>query len=154
MGVNINAQDVDIRDIHHLALVVEDLDDGMSNYSEMFGLSWADPWTGPIPILFGGTAQEPIISFTLSCEGPPHIELIQSTVHEVWQPMEGWHHVGFWTNEIEAAVEKMRRRDFVIEVTSPTADFAYLRTGDGSRIELVHSRSQVDFDRWLKGGQL
>lgn len=66
----------------------------------------------------------------------------------------GWHHIGFWTSEIEMAVQNMTVRGFVVEVMSPTADFAYLRTRDGPRIELVDSRSQPEFTRWLEGGRL
>lgn len=49
-----------------MAMVVADLDEGMNTYSEVFGLTWADRWSGSIPILFAGETQEPIVSFTLS----------------------------------------------------------------------------------------
>ena len=149
-----NSRGIDIGDIHHVAMVVENLDQGMDLYAELFGLTWANPWTGPIPILYKGESEEPIISFTLSREGPPHIELIQSTLHEVWQPTAGLHHIGFWKSQIEPAVKSPLELGFAVEVMSPTGDFVYLRSQDGSRIEFVAASSQPDFERWLEGGQL
>ncbi len=147
-------RDTDSPEVHHVAMVVSDLEEGMTIYSEALGLPWADAWSGPIPVVFEGETQKPDISFTLSREGPPHLELIQSTAHEVWQPTAGLHHIGIWTSDIELAVQNMSAGSFVVEVMSPTADFAYLRTRDGARIELVNSRSQPDFARWLGGGRL
>ena len=149
-----SASDIDIGEVHHVALVVADLYQSMRLYSETLGLTWAEPWNGPIPILVEGETHEPGITFTLSREGPPHLELIQSTAQGVWQELAPFHHIGFWTNEIDETVRDMTSNSFTVEVMSPTSDFVYLRSPDGARIELVNSRSQPDFARWLGGGRL
>ena len=126
----------------------------MNDYSAALGLTWAVPWTGEIPILVGGEQHRPEVSFTLSQQGPPHIELIHSTRPDVWRPGAGLDHFGIWVEEVERAAHDLTGKGFTIEVMSPTFDFAYLRSPDGARIELVDRRSQPDFTRWLGGGQL
>ena len=140
--------------VHHLAVVVEDLNSAMSRYSAGFGLNWADPWTGRIPIASESGIHEPVISFTLSLEGPPHVELIQSSAHSAWRPGVGMHHFGVWTDDFQQDVEAKVREGFAVEVMSPTADFTYLISPDGARVELVNGRARQDFDRWLSGGEL
>jgi catechol 2,3-dioxygenase-like lactoylglutathione lyase family enzyme len=146
--------DFDLKQSHHLALVVEDLESAMVRFSGHFELSWADPWTGTIPVVVADDELAPAVSFTLSVEGPPHFELIQSTDQRVWRPTSGWHHVGFWVADFEDAVANAERDGLSIEAISPTSDFAYLRSPDGARIEFVNERARSDFDRWLGGGRL
>jgi catechol 2,3-dioxygenase-like lactoylglutathione lyase family enzyme len=145
---------VDFVEIHHLAVVVEDLERGMIRYSNTLGLSWAEPWIGKIPILVETRRQEPVVSLTLSLEGPPHMELIQSTSQMPWQSGAGLHHFGVWADDFENAVRTMTGDGFAVEAMSPAADFAYLRSPDAARIELVNGRTRPDFDRWLSGGRL
>jgi catechol 2,3-dioxygenase-like lactoylglutathione lyase family enzyme len=140
--------------IHHLALVVDDLDRSMGWYSETLGLRWAEPWTGRIPILMGNERHELVVSFTLSLRGPPHVELIPSTGQLVWPPGEGLHHFGVWADDFENVVQAITDKGFAVEVMSPTADFVYLRSPDKARLELVNGRARPDFARWLGGGRL
>jgi catechol 2,3-dioxygenase-like lactoylglutathione lyase family enzyme len=145
---------INIGEIDHLAVVVRDLGDAMNLYSETLGLTWADPWTGEIPIIIGSERNAPTVSFTLSIEGPPHMELIQSTDETVWRTGPGLHHFGVWVDDVDAAIQVTAGKGFAVEVMSPDSGFAYLRSSDGARIELVNSRSQPDFARWLSGGHL
>jgi methylmalonyl-CoA/ethylmalonyl-CoA epimerase len=153
-AVNPVTSGLDMGEIHHLAMVVEDLDGSMNRYSEALGLTWADPWTGEIPILIDGEKYAPVVAFTLSVEGPPHIELIQSTDRMAWRSEAGLHHFGVWVDEVETAIQGLTGTGFTVEVLSPTGDFAYLRSPDGGRIELVNAGARPDFARWLGGGQL
>ncbi|MDX1449709.1 MAG: VOC family protein [Acidimicrobiia bacterium] len=142
------------RAVHHLAIVVEDLDEGMDRYTESLGLAWANPWAGEIPILVGHDIRTPSVRFTLSRGNEPHIELIQSTDRDVWEPGSGVHHFGVWVDDVNDIVDEMRSLGFTLDAASPTGDFAYLRSPDGARIEVVDARSKPDFDRWLSGGRL
>jgi catechol 2,3-dioxygenase-like lactoylglutathione lyase family enzyme len=126
----------------------------MNLFSETLRLSWADPWEGTIPILSGEGSQAPIVAFTLSREGPPHLELIRSVAQTVWEQGPGWHHIGYWADDFDQAVDAMESRGLSVEVMSPTADFSYLRSPGGARFELVNGRARPDFARWLRGGPL
>lgn len=140
--------------VHHFALVTDDIEKSMDVYSGALGLTWAKPWTGTIPIVTGNESHVASVSFTLSVQGPPHLELIRSDTPSVWRPGEGLHHFGVWVDDFELSVGGLTSQGFAIEVMSPTADFTYLRTPDGARIELVDVKSKPAFDRWLGGGQL
>jgi catechol 2,3-dioxygenase-like lactoylglutathione lyase family enzyme len=141
-------------DLHHFAIVTDDLGKSMDVYSGALGLTWATPWSGTIPIIAGGEHHEASVSFTLSMQGPPHLELIRSDIPTVWSPGDGLHHFGVWVDDFDQSVRGLTSQGFTIEVMSPTSDFAYLRTPDGARVELVDVKSRPDFDRWIDGGRL
>lgn len=140
--------------IHHVATVVTDLDESMEKVSAALGLTWATPWWGPIPILYEGEVQDPTVRFSLSRQGPPHVELIESNDHDVWRASGGWHHIGLWVRGVESVAKVLESHGYTIEAMSPTGDFAYLKSEEGTRLELVDRRSEPDFTRWLGGGSL
>ena len=149
-----SAANIAVPEIHHIATVVDALSPSMDHLSEVLGLTWASPWTGRIPLAFAGAHHSPRVSFTLSIEGPPHIELIESAFERVWLPTPGWHHVGLWADRFEETLQAMTTAGHTVEVMSLSSDFTYLRSSEGARIELVNGRARADFARWLDGGAL
>lgn len=145
---------VDLTAITHMALVVADLDEAMARYGTALGLTWADPWTGEIPIVTGGRETTPVVSFTYSLQGPPHLELIEQIPDTVWRPTRGLHHVGVWVDDVPAATDSPAADGLVTEVIGVDGDFAYVVAEDGFRIELVDRKAEPDFARWLTGGRL
>lgn len=143
-----------LTDITHMALVVADIEDAMRRYGAAFGLTWAQPWRGEMPVVAGDQETSPMVTFTFSKQGPPHLELIEQVPDTVWQPTRGLHHVGVWVDDVPAAAERMAADGFVTEVMGVSGEFAYLLAEDGFRLELVDRKAEPEFARWLAGGRL
>lgn len=145
---------VDLASITYMSVVVDDLDRAMLRNSAAFGLTWAQPWTGPIHTIVGGAEATSTVTFTYSCQGPPHLELIQAVPGTVWQPGPGLHHVGVSVDDVGVAAASLEANGFMMEVFAADSGWAYVRSPVGLRIELVDRASQPGFDRWLAGGNL
>ncbi len=139
---------------HHMAIVTPDIRETMRSLGAVFGLSWTEPWTGRIPIEADGQLSSPEVTFTNSKQGPPHIELIQAIPGTVWVPGVGLHHIGFWADDVATQANDLLARGFSIEVIGQGSQFAYLRTPEGFRFELVDAAARPDFARWIAGGTL
>jgi hypothetical protein len=143
---------LDLGTASHMALVIDDLAPAMSFHSNAFGVTWTEPWTGEIPIVVDGSRSTPVVTFTYAKEGPPHLELIETVPGTLWRPGPGFHHIGFWVDDVAATAATLE--GWVIEATGDDSGFAYLQSQDGLRIELVDNRSSPNFARWIAGGRL
>lgn len=66
--------------IHHVAIVVDDLEDAMALYGDLLGLTWTAPWTGTIPFVMDGQTRLPDVRFALSTQ------LARPGAHRVRRP--------------------------------------------------------------------
>jgi catechol 2,3-dioxygenase-like lactoylglutathione lyase family enzyme len=150
----------DPTDITHTALAVADLDEAMLLYGNALGLTWATPQSATMNIRTGSGDIETPLRFTYSIEGPPHLELISGERGTVWEPRPGVHHIGVWSDSLADDAADLEERGLPIEVSGLDRSgngpfgFAYNRSVDGLRIELVDDVSRPAFARWLAGGDL
>ena len=119
---------------YHVAIIVEDLDKAMEEFSAGLGVHWGEvrdgalgPWT---------------YRLTFSYEGPPHIELIEGQPGSPWDTSSGPRpdHIGYWTDDIEEGKRRLIARGLPIDFDacpygSPFSDHRAAHTG--LRLELV-----------------
>ena len=101
---------IDWQQIYHTGIRVHDLDAAMVEMGSKLGVTWATVqhsddravWTPETGLI------EVPLTFVYSCEGPQHIELLQSPPGSPWHAGDspGVHHVGIWVDDVAAATKR------------------------------------------------
>lgn len=154
---------IDYQKIYHTGVLVPDLSAAMEKYGKAVQVTWASVvqqdgfglWTHE-------RGQEHVkLSFTYSCEGPQHLELIQGPPGTVWDGIKnpGIHHVGLFSGDIGADVDACLKAGWKFVASSKSPDegyglFAYMQATDGMIFEFVTSEGKPLFERWWAGGDL
>jgi hypothetical protein len=131
-------------DVHHVGVVVGDLDVSMQQISADTGVTWAPVMERAQRIR---TADDEVavehLRFTYSREGTPHIELLESREQRFWRPGPAGtlHHLGSFASDLLGDRER-------------PVGFVYHVAAVGVRIELIDGSRKQDFERWLAGGRL
>jgi hypothetical protein len=140
-------------------MVVPDVDRAMSQWTASAGYRWAPRVDIDVRVIEPGGRPRVIRSTaTYSMEGPVHLELLQVRSGKPWEHTDPLHHVGYWVDGLEAALDRCRARGWRVGWTGADdngtpARFAYVSSDDvAARVELV-DRVTVGpaFERWLRG---
>jgi hypothetical protein len=140
----------------HIGIVVPDLDTACVDLTATLGVSWAPVAEQRVVARAGDIVIDALVSLTWSREGPPHLELLHAAPGTPWAA-EGtrvFHHLGYWTDDVRAAVERLEHAGLVVELSGVgpagecPADFAYL-TGGGLRVEVLDAGRKARLDRWF-----
>jgi Glyoxalase/Bleomycin resistance protein/Dioxygenase superfamily len=85
-------------DLFHVGVLVKDLDETVSRFSDLLQLSFEPPRTMEVVVDEGAGARARTIRVSYSLEGPPCLELIECQDDGLWgyQHGVGLHHVGAW----------------------------------------------------------
>jgi hypothetical protein len=146
-----------IAPFYHVGIIVPELGRAQRDLTASLGLSWASEQRRAMPVVIDGATVQRDISFVYSIDGPPHIELIGAN-EPPWNPRDGLHHMGIWSEDIVADMQALLDQDYTVAATgegrggSPVG-FAYLNGPTGVLVELVETRSKPAFERWLAGGE-
>jgi hypothetical protein len=144
-------------DVFHVGLVVADLELAMNTIGENLGIAWApvQQRTQRVRTGAGEARDEPII-FTYSSDGPPHVELIQSTAGSVWEvtPRGCLHHIGAFAEDVTVPPGPGMSLEFGGGHGDEPAGFAYYTGPNGFRVELVDGSRRDQFKAWFDGGDL
>jgi Glyoxalase/Bleomycin resistance protein/Dioxygenase superfamily len=127
----------------HIGVIVEDLECGMAEWSEVLGVRWRPLFSGVSEIHRGGAMTTMPIPAVYSEDGPVHLELIPLTRGTVWDVL-GLHHVGFWSDDVAADIDRLVARGASVEAQMKRDGeilAAYL-TLAMSRIEIIASTSR------------
>lgn len=150
---------IDYQRIYHVGVRVPDVDAAMAEMSAALGLTWATvQYFAERPVWTPERGLELVeLTFTYSCEGPQHVELL--TGGSVWacgdQP--GAHHVGVWCDDIAGETERCLSLGWTLAAAAKDpADgfgtFVYVVPPSGLIVELVSSAAQPRFEQWFAGG--
>jgi hypothetical protein len=149
--------------LSHTGMVVSDLAVAMADFSEAFGLHWAEPTVAASDIVIpGGTAFRKS-RITYSLEGPHHVELIEMVDATAWAAATGGpavHHLGYRVDDLPAQSARLEgigfRREFTgIGDGEDVHGFAYHYNHHGGLwIELVSAEWSEVIDRWIAGGEV
>lgn len=164
--------DLDWGTPYHIGIVVRDLDQAMARYGDELGVSeWRvrdlDGFRQPAH-WHGDPMQPPTARLAFSAPSLPAFELIQPTNDVEWSATtflrdhgEGVYHVGYWVDDIRAALQRADELGIEAELVSiedspdgglPTG-FAYLAPGPaGLRAELVSVAGKDRMLRWIRTG--
>ena len=99
------------------------------------------------------------LRYVYSCEGPQHIELLESAPGSPWHGGEnpGVHHVGVWVDDVAAEVEAALSKGWSVALAGTTPDegygnFAYVQPPNGMLVEVVNDDILPMFEQWWAAG--
>ena len=144
--------------MHHIGIVVSDLDGAMNELGSQLALTWAPIRHGERTVRHLGRLVTTDLRLTYSIEGPPHVELIGEARGTPWEPTGGGiHHAGFWVQDLRGTGLELARAGMTLEATYDAEDggvlgFAYFIDANGCRVEILDDSRRQSFDEWLGGG--
>lgn len=142
--------------IHHVGVAVPDLEEGMAQLGRALGLVWApsSEWDvegdGPDGVVRAR------IRIAWSTAGPVYTELLEGPTGSVWstERNQELHHVCYGVDDVAAGSRQLEERGLPVEVlgsggSGGSAAFAYHRSPDGMRVELLAGSQCEAIERWL-----
>ena len=94
--------------IHHLGIVVPDLDAAVAQFADLYGIEIRLFDTKPYPCRINGADQVWKTHIGLSVGEPPHLELLRAVPDSVvWDYAPGIHHVGFTVDDLKSAANAL-----------------------------------------------
>ena len=140
--------------LFHTGIVVDDLDETMDWFTKVADYRWTDvveaeqigqtpqgEVTIPMRMVFSGSA--------------PRIEILQTVPGTVWVPADsGVHHLGYWSDDLEADLATLEANGLACELKSYNPDgsgkllWAYTKGPTGPRIELVSRAMEPFIEYW------
>ncbi len=154
---------IDYQRLFHTGIRVPDIDAAMAEMGQTLGVSWASVQHNPAQQVWtpqhGLQAVE--LTFTYSCEGPQHLELLAGEPGTIWDGSAdpGVHHVGVWVDDVAAETERCVQAGWQVAAAAASPDdgygaFAYVVPPSGPIVELVWSAIEPAFESWWSGGRL
>lgn len=134
-----------LKDPYHVGLVVEELEAGMVHVGALLNMRWAAPFRANLRVRLGdGDLRVLEFAAVYSRGGPFQLELCQAIPGTLWAAGDGWHHVGFWSEDLARDSSELAAVGYPAEARHEPDDgrpemFAYHRGPQGSYIELVSS---------------
>jgi catechol 2,3-dioxygenase-like lactoylglutathione lyase family enzyme len=147
----------------HVAVLVEDLEVAIANFSDALGITFLDPITAPFPQLEDPTPRESFCRCTYSVDGPPHIELIEANGDDgLWalRNGEGFHHLGFWEADSPGRCAFLEGKGLlnarVVDPEGPTilAAFSDPALLHGIRLEYLSEVQRPVLESWIATNEL
>jgi len=131
---------VKAEDLFHFGMVTDDPGAVRDEWSNLLGYNWGPEVGGPVSVaLPSGDAV-----VTLQCSysvTTPRIEVVTSVPGTMWQATSGVHHLGYWSDDVDADVADLEREGYTVEATRAAPDgglfFAFARSRTGLLVELV-----------------
>lgn len=143
--------------VFHAGFVVRDLEGAMSVLGAALGVNWAKALEAPPMKLRtrSGDVEVPGMRLTYSAQ-PAHVELIEEVPGTLWEAETGMrgHHVGMWTDDLAAEVERLEGLGLPLHTHGLDADgrlatFAYHETPFGMYLELVDTAAKAFYPHWF-----
>lgn len=168
-------------DISHICIAVPDLEAGMREYEQSFGvrrwgplLDFSDDNMDVGSQLHGDRVSMAGLreiwardGADLGGDGPPYAPLELacaepfSPSYAIWGCPNGRqyvHHICYWVDDIEAESAHLIEHGFALEVTMAPGDkvrgFGYHLSPTGMRVELMRRQDKAAIGRWLATGEL
>ena len=141
-------------DLYHAGIVVDDLDATMDRFTKVAGYSWTD--VVEVDQLAHTPDGEVTIPMRMAYSGnTPRLEILQTVAGTIWTPADsGVHHVGYWSDDVEADLAVLEANGMHFEVKSYNPDgsgtllWAYCKGESGPRIELVSRAMEPFIQYW------
>lgn len=129
-------------DCYHVGIVVEDLDAALDELGRLFGHEWGPEVDVEQPVQLPDGDRTIRFRFRYS-RTEPRIEVIQAQPGSPWVPVPGaaGHHLGFWSDDVDADGAELEAGGYAFEAAGADEDgmrrWAYHGHLSGLRIELV-----------------
>ena len=134
-------------DQFHVGIVVDDLDAALAELSELFGYRWCPQIAVETPVRLPAGDIVLDLRFAYSAT-TPRVEVIHSVPGTPWVEAagSGIHHVGYWSDDLDADAARLVARGYAEEAAGVRADggpiWSYHRCPHGPRVELVSREIQ------------
>ena len=131
-------------DLFHLGIIVPDIQKGMQDLSNRFGVTWPrQPRTSQTLIRTKDGISPITISGVYSTEGPPWFEVFEAVPGSLWSTQaSNIHHMGFFVDSIDDEIERLVAEGNELEMEAVDANGnrisgCYLNTDLNIRLEIV-----------------
>jgi len=152
---------IDYQRIFHTGIRVPDLDAAMAELGENLSVTWAESReveAMPVWTPADGLTSVPL-RYVYSCEGPQHIELLESAPGSPWHCGDnpGVHHIGVWVSDVAAEVQTVLSKGWTVALAGAAPDdgfgsFAYVQPPNGMLVEVVNDAILPMFEEWWAAG--
>lgn len=144
-------------DLYHTGIVVEDFDGALRWFTKVAGYRWCDELALDQTVWTPAGDQTVPIRFAYSMS-TPRLEVLQAVPGTVWMPSNsGIHHLGYWSDDVDADVEVLAGAGLAVEVKAPipggSSLWAYCRGDSGPRVELVSRSLEPMMAKWFATGR-
>jgi catechol 2,3-dioxygenase-like lactoylglutathione lyase family enzyme len=144
-------------DLYHVGIVVDDLDASLKWFSDVAGYRWCDQFAGEQTVETPNGEVTVPIRFAYSMS-EPRLEVLQSVPDTLWVPADsGVHHVGYWSDDLDADIGALEANGLEVEVRAPMPDgtslWAYCKGTTGPRVELVSRLIEPTMTERFKTGR-
>jgi hypothetical protein len=127
--------------IFHIGVVVPDLEVAKQQLGSVLGVTWGELRR----VRYGDWDLQAVTSI----EGPPHLELQQGSPGSPWdaQGTARFDHIQCWSPDRRAEIRRLAAEGVAVDVDGESVGqpFAYLRTVDGLRIEILDEEMRPHF---------
>jgi Glyoxalase/Bleomycin resistance protein/Dioxygenase superfamily len=140
-------------DLYHAGIVVDDFDATLARFSAAHGYRWCEPVA--IDQLISTSAGEQSLPMRIVYTvDEPRIEILQTIPGTIWTPADsGIHHLGYWSDDVDADVVALLATGMQLEATTPLDDgsplFAYCHAPGRVRVELVNRVMEPMMSEWF-----
>ena len=128
-------------DQFHAGVVVDNLDAAMNDLAALLGYEWCPAITVPLQVTFPAEVTTVELTFAYSVT-TPRLELVATVPGTLWSPVAGVHHLGYWSDDLNADGELLSSKGYTLEATGFGPDgsslWSYHRKANGFRVELVN----------------
>ena len=140
-------------DLYHAGIVVDDFDQALARFSVTHGYRWCEPVAIDQLIITPSGEQTVPMRIVYSVD-EPRIEILQTIPGTIWTPADsGIHHLGYWSDDVDADVVSLLATGMELEATTPLDDesplFAYCHAPGRTRIELVNRVMEPMMSEWF-----
>ena len=152
----------DLSQMFHVGIRTADIHAAMAEIGPSLSVTWAELQVRDVPIWTprDGAVTLPL-SYTYSCEGPVHLELLQGPAGSIWDGNDapGAHHFGVWSEDVATDTERLIAMGWTLEAAGAPPEkgygrFTYVRSPTGFLYEPVSVAAKPGFEPWWAGGSL
>lgn len=142
---------------NHIGVIVSNFEATRSHYETCLGLDWAPTQSISTEIWVSGELLPVTYKVAWSVEGPVHIEFIERVAETPFAPT-GVHHFGYWVEDLDASVERLKSTGMSLEVTRCKPDgsvpfrWAYMMGPSRLRVELMDAANKESYQNYLEHG--
>ena len=145
------------QDLYHTGIVVDDVDTTMEWLTKVADYQWCDKYIGELVVEMPEGERTVPLHFAYSMS-EPRLEILASVPGTVWQPpASGVHHLGYWSDDVDADVATLVQSGMQLEVRQLQPDgsslWAYCKGPSGPRMELVSRSLEPLMTEWFTTGR-
>ena len=144
----------------HIGILVDDLDEAMERFGEIFKVTWADRAVAEARFWEEDKGYRALaLDVVYSQQGPPYLELLQAQGDGLYggHHGEGLHHIGVWAADCEGRSEELQAQGMSPVATqfSPEGNIivSYFNGADlhGVVFEIVDEGRREMMESWIAG---